>query len=202
MKKLLLTSNGLRNEQIIKTFLDELSKKVEEINALVVAYAQTQEEEFYVNESKQELLKLGVQTVVVKNINDLVDVDKLPDFDLMYVCGGNTFKILHKLRETRLDVYITKQVEQGALYVGVSAGSIIAGPDIEIAGWGSEGDENEVNLQDLEGFNFTDIAVFPHFHEELRREVEEFRKKVEYRVVELTDEQALIVIDDFDKLVG
>ena len=76
----------------------------------------------------------------------------------MYVCGGNTFKILHKLRETRLDVYITKQVEQGALYVGVSAGSIIAGPDIEIAGWGSEGDENEVNLQDLEGFNFTDIA--------------------------------------------
>lgn len=202
MKKLFLTSAGFINQEIIKVFLAELSKPISDTRILVVAYAQNSNEEFYVNESKEELKRIGFVNIATVNMIGSIDIDSLGNFDVIYVCGGNTFAILNKIRETKLDVFIIFQVNEGAIYVGVSAGSIIAGPDIEIAGWGSEGDKNEINLKDLKSFNFIDIAVFPHFHEELRGEVDEFRKKVNYQVVEITDDQAVFVKGKNVRLIG
>lgn len=202
MSKLLLTSAGLINKEISQVLLTELSKPLNKMRTLVVAYAKTPEEEFYVNQSKQELLNFGLRDVVVVNMHHQMGLENLGDVDIVYVCGGNTFAILNKLRGTGLDAYIVDQVDKGAIYIGVSAGSIIAGPDIEIAGWGSQGDKNEIDLKDVKGFNFTNIAIFPHFHEELRSEVEEFKNRVDYQVVELTDEQALLIKDDNVKIIG
>ena len=40
------------------------------------------------------------------------------------------------------------------------------------------------------------MAVFPHYHDELKKEVEEFKNKVEYRVEALTNDQAIFVNED------
>lgn len=202
MKKLLLTSAGLVNKEISQALLEELSVPIEKARVLVVAYAQNKEEKFYVNESKQELLSLGFKNIIVANLNYSLNFNNDANFEVIYVCGGNTFAILNKLRETRLNELIIKQVNQGAVYVGVSAGSIIAGPDIEIAGWGREGDENEIGLTDLRGFGLTEVVIFPHFHKELQEEVEEFKKGVDYKVIELTNNQAVFVKDEENKIVG
>lgn len=202
MTTLLLTSAGLVNKEISQALLGELSKPVNETRVLVVAYAQNPNEEFYVNESKQELSNFGFKDIVVANMHHSIETNNLGNFDVVYTCGGNTFAILNKLRETALDKFILQQVSNGAIYIGVSAGSIIAGPDIEIAGWGSEGDRNEIGLKDLKGFNFTDISIFPHFHEELRDEVNQFRNKAEYRVVEITNDQAVFVKGGEVKIIG
>ena len=202
MNKLFLTSAGIVNKEIRDSFIAELTKPVQESNVLIVAYAQNEQEEFYVNASKKELEDLGFTKIVVANMHYEVKVDSFTNIDVIYVCGGNTFAILNKLRETNLDNFIKKQVADGAIYIGVSAGSIIAGPSIEIAGWGSEGDRNEIALENFAGFNFVDIAVFPHFHKELRGEVDEFRKKVSYKVIELTNDQALFVKGDTVCLIG
>lgn len=183
-------------------FLGELSKSVSGAKILIVAYAQNANEEFYVDESKKELEKIGFVNIAVANMHHSVDINTLGTFDVIYVCGGNTFAILNKLRETKLDTFIISQVSTGTIYVGVSAGSIVAGPDIEIAGWGSEGDKNEIGLKNLQGFNFVKISIFPHFHEELRGEVEEFRKRVNYQVIELTNNQAVFVKGDKSKIIG
>lgn len=200
--KLFLTSAGFTNAEISKVFLEQLSRPASESRMLIVAYAQGPEEEFYVNESKKELQQLGLENIVIANMHNRLDVSGLRNFDVVYVCGGNTFAILSKLRETKLDTFIKQQVRGGAIYVGVSAGSIIAGPSVEIAGWGSEGDTNDIGLLDLAGFNFVDIEVSPHFHEELRLEVEEFKKKSSYRVFELTNDQAVFVNDAEVKVIG
>lgn len=199
--KLLLTSAGFTNPEIAKVFLEQLPNPVSESRILIVAYAQGPEEEFYVNESKQEIQRLGFENIVIANMHSPVYVSALGNFDVIYVCGGNTFAILAKLRETGLGDFIIGQVRNGTIYVGVSAGSIIAGPNVEIAGWGSEGDKNEINLQDLTGFNLVGIEVFPHFHEELRSEVEEFEKKVPYKVFELANDQAVFVNDSDVKVI-
>ncbi|MBI2632852.1 MAG: Type 1 glutamine amidotransferase-like domain-containing protein [Parcubacteria group bacterium] len=100
------------------------------------------------------------------------------------------------MRVTGIDIFIKKVIgQEESLYCGVSAGSIIAGPSIEIAGWGSEGDTNEINLEDLTGFHFTDIAVSPHFKSYLQQEVENFKNKVTYPIIALTDGEALFVQD-------
>lgn len=200
--KLFLTSAGFTNQEIAREFLAQLPFPVGQSRVLIVAYAQNPEEEFYVNESKKEIQQLGFENIVIANMHHPVDVSSLGDFSVIYVCGGNTFAILQKLRETGLSAFIIQQVQAGAVYVGVSAGSIIAGPSIEIASWGSEGDENKISLEDLSGFNLVDLTVFPHFHEELRSEIEEFKKKVSYRVFELTNDQAIFVNDSEVTLFG
>lgn len=199
--KLVLTSTGLSNQKIIDGLFGVLDKNLEESKLLVIAYGQTEKENFYINESKKEVEALGFN-ITVLNMNTEFDIKELQDFDVIYVCGGNTFSILNKMRETGIDTFIKSQINKGSIYIGVSAGSIIAGPDIEIAGWGVDGDSNDIGLKDLKGFNFTDISIAPHFEEEKhRKEIDEFKSKVDYPVQELTDEQALVISESQKTLI-
>lgn len=214
MKTLILTSAGLSNQDIKNAFLSSLKKPISEIKVLIVAYAQNSEEEFYIDQTKTELESVGVFHINIANmhydinIGEIETFDKIPNTkpDVIYVCGGNTFAILNKLRETGLDNYIIEQTSTqtsaSCLYFGVSAGSIIAGPSIEVAGWGSEADENKIGLADLTGFNLTDISIFPHYHNELKAEVDEFKNKVSYQVVELTNDQALVIRGEEVELIN
>ncbi len=191
--KLLLTSAGLANENIKQGFLKLLGKNPETCTALIIAYGQNPEENFYINKAKEEVERLGFMTIVL-NMNDCPGISTLPDFDVIYVCGGNTFAILKKTRELGLPEYIKKQVEMGSVYVGVSAGSIIAGPDIKIAGWGADGDINEVGLTDTQGFKLTNISTYVHYDVERHfQEVEDFKKTVEYPVQAITNDQAIVI---------
>jgi dipeptidase E len=105
------------------------------------------EELFYVNESKKELISIGIREKNIFDLNFFESFEILEsDFDVVYVCGGNTFDILNSLREKKLDLLIEKVLLNNGVYVGVSAGSIIVGPSIKIAGWGSEGDLNNLSL--------------------------------------------------------
>ncbi|TAL50326.1 hypothetical protein EPN81_03095 [Patescibacteria group bacterium] len=53
---------------------------------------------------------------------------------------------------------------KGVMYGGTSAGSIIASPTIEAAGWGGEGaDRNTVGLSDLTSFGFVPFVTHVHY---------------------------------------
>ena len=100
------------------------------------------------------------------------------------------------MRKTGLDKVLIEAVKNGKFYLGVSAGSIIPGPDIEIAGWGDGGDPNDVNLRDLTGFGLVPYLITPHYTETEKADVEGFAdiRKGE-PVIELTDDQAVFVAD-------
>lgn len=195
MKKLFLTSAGFVNKNVANLFLKELNKKPNDCKVFMVSAGLTDEENFYIEESKKELADLGFENIFNFKLNASADFYKeFENSDIIYVCGGNTYYILQKMRKIGLDKKIIEAVENGKVYIGVSAGSIIAGPDIEIAGWGIDGDLNEVNLENLSGLNLIDISFFPHFNEDRnKKEVEEFRNKVNYPLIELTDNQAVFV---------
>jgi peptidase E len=198
--KLFLTSAGFSNKKISEAFVAELGKSPEQATVLVVAYAQNENEQFYVNESVKELKDLGIKKINVFNLHN-PEMILQPNFDAIYVCGGNTYSIMKKVRETKLDKFIIQEIENGAIYVGVSAGSIIAGPGIKIAGHGSEGDPNDVQLTDLNGLKLTDMIIFPHFREPLRHEVESFQKQVKQKVVALTNDQAFVILNGKSKVI-
>ena len=134
--KLLLTSAGFLNKEISNLFLKELSKEPNKSKVFMVTGARTKEEEYYIQESKQELINLGFKDIFVFNLDRKISLDEVKDCDVIYVCGGNTYYILKRFRETGLDKIVIELVNQVKIYIGVSAGSVMAGPNIEIAGWG------------------------------------------------------------------
>ena len=201
MTKLLLTSTGLANQNITNQFLQIIDKPVSQIKIIFVPTASRTEEELkYVHESKKELLDLGISENNIKtlNLDSPISFEKVEDFDVIYVCGGNTFYLLKKVRETGFDKVIIEFAKTDKLYFGVSAGSILVCPNIDIA---SPFDENDVNLTDLTGLNLTDVIVSPHYKDEEKLIIDDFKKKSQYEVVPLTDEQALLVIDGETKMV-
>ena len=201
MTKLLLTSTGLANQNITNQFLQIIDKPVSQIKIIFVPTASRTDEEIkYVHESKKELLDLGIleNNIKILNLDSPVSFQEVEDFDVIYVCGGNTFYLLKKVRETGFDKIIIEFAKTDKLYFGVSAGSILVCPNIDIA---SPFDENDFNLTDLTGLNLTDVIVSPHYKDEEKTIIDDFKKKSQYEVVPLTNEQALLVIDGETKIV-
>ncbi|HRZ30475.1 MAG TPA: Type 1 glutamine amidotransferase-like domain-containing protein [Candidatus Paceibacterota bacterium] len=195
--KLFLTSAGFADQNLRSFFIGNLGESPVNLRVVMLALIKDSEEKFYVDLSRKELEEIGFTSIKFINLNEGLEPKALEKFDLVYVCGGNTFAIYKKIKESGFAGKIEELVKDDKLiYIGVSAGSIIAGPDIEIAGWGSEGDENEVGLQELKGLGLTEVSVFPHYHEELKDEVEAFRRKVSYPVVELRNDQLVYVEGD------
>ena len=197
--KLLLTSSGLDNKKVQKEFLELLEGKPVKTKVLIIFGVKKEEHWEYVKESKQELIDLGIlnENITEANISENISEKKFEsNFDVIYVCGGNTYYILDRLRKTGLDNIIKKLVSENKLYIGVSAGSIIAGPNIRIAGWGIEKDPNEVGLKDLDGFNFIDISFFPHYRNELKQEVDEFEEKINYKIERFKDGEGLMILNN------
>lgn len=189
---LYLTSNGLENKYVAERFKKVLLEKdISLTSFLVVSVQDNDSDAFYLQKTKDELNKIGATNIEVFPLGDKPFIPTR-EYDVIYVCGGNTFVYLDRIRKTGLDKFIIDSVKSDrSVYVGVSAGSIIAGPDISIASWGSEGDSNVIDLKDLSGLSLTNIVVSPHYRDELKSELDEFKKSCGHQVYELTDDQAL-----------
>ncbi|MBI4441499.1 Type 1 glutamine amidotransferase-like domain-containing protein [Candidatus Woesearchaeota archaeon] len=197
MKKLLLTSTGFSNPIIGKEFLELVGKEPNEIKVLFIpTAARTSEEKCHVDESRKELVALGI---LPQNVIDCTLKKPLGHYDAFYVCGGNTFYLLYQLRASGFDRQIKEDVANGKVYVGVSAGSIIAGPEIGIA---APFDENDIQIKDITGLGLTDIIVSPHYCDKEKEIIQDYVKKTEYKVIPLTDQQALCVIGTKVRLIS
>lgn len=87
----------------------------------------------------------------------------ISECDVIYVSGGNTFYLLSELRRSCVAQAIKSAVKEGKIYVGESAGAIVAAPNTKYA---TLMDENSANLSDFSGLNLVPFAVVPHFGEE------------------------------------
>lgn len=193
MRKLLLTSAGFENPKIRLKFLELVGKDPEEIKVLFIpTAAQTKEEKYYANESKKEILELGIKDIIEYNLEG----ETPKEFDAIYVCGGNTFYLLDKVRKSGFDKRVIEFIDKGKVYVGVSAGSIIMGPLIGIA---APFDQNQIGLKDLTGLKLIDSVITPHYTPEEKKIIDKFEG--EHPIIRLTDQQAVLVIGEKEKVL-
>lgn len=190
---LLLTSAGFPNPHVGAVFASHLKDPATARILFFSDAARTEHERTYVRACLVELRDLGCGDLRERTMDTVFTPHEFSEADVVYVAGGNTFHLLRKMRECRFKEALLPFLDRGGLYVGVSAGSIVPGPDIAIAGFGSEGDENDAGMTDLTGLGVVDFTVFPHFTPELRAEAAAFREQANYDVLTLTDEQAVLV---------
>lgn len=118
-------------------------------------------------------------------------------FDIIFVSGGNTFYVLEKIQQSDCAEIIRDYVEQGKIYVGSSAGSILAGPDI-YPSYYLDAVKKVPNLKGYGGLNLTDVVVLPHWGSDYFKELY-LNKRLEHaytsnhKIILLTDSQYLKV---------
>ena len=106
---------------------------------------------------------------------------EVDEYDVIYMCGGNTIYLLQQLQKTDSFGLIIEKVKAGKPYIGTSAGSIIAGPKIPVYLEDSEG----LKLDDYTGFQFINTIIIPHWGSEHFKEMYlEERLKLAYQASE------------------
>jgi len=202
--KLFLTSAGLVPETT-EPFLKLLNKKPERTKlCFIITASHPEENKQYVEKDRERLEELGfkVTEMDLKEENENSLTDKLKDFDVVLVEGGNTFYLLKYVKESGFDKVIKTFLDRGGIYVGISAGTYIAGPDISPTQWKHAEDKNIVGLKDLRGLGLVDFAIFSHYKPEHEPIIKENKHKIPYSVVALMDSQAILIENGNIRYIG
>ncbi|MCH7605248.1 Type 1 glutamine amidotransferase-like domain-containing protein [Patescibacteria group bacterium] len=201
MKTLLLTSAGM---EVKEEILNILPKPANQIKlAHIITASKVEKDTSYVDKDINLMKDVGFSVINVdlEGKNEVELRKLLEPSDIIYVQGGNTFYLLKWVKESGFDTIAKEFVEKEKIYIGVSAGSIIAGSDIEIAGWDGI-DRNEVGLEDFSGLGFVPFCIFPHYKPEHSSFLKEEIAKYSYPVRILNDGQAFLVRGTEVTLIG
>ncbi len=180
--KLLLTSAGMRmKDEILKI----LPKSPQELKlALIPTASNVEQDTTYLERDRSAFIELGfdVEEVDLEGVTTEQLRNRLLDKDVIYVEGGNTFHLLKHVRESGFEIVLRELLENGLIYIGVSAGSIIAGKSVEKA---VGQDSNDAGMVDFIGMNLIDRIIDVH--------CEVGGENPDTGLVSLTDDQAIFV---------
>lgn len=112
-------------------------------------------------------------------------------FDAVFMGGGNTYRLLHRLRETGLGAVLVRLNESGLPIYGGSAGAIVLGADI---GTCAHLDRNESGVSDLQGLDRCGgAAVWCHYVESDDARIGDFVREVGVDVLCLPENAGVCV---------
>ena len=192
---MILTSSLYESIELVKKFLDKNteSKKI----LFIPTAANVEEYKKYMHLTQKAFEDFGyeVENFDVSVFSEEIVKEKLSEAKIVFISGGNTFYLLQELKRKNLITYLKERIENGLLYIGESAGSVIAAPDIEYA---SVIDDKTVatELDDYTGLNLVDFYIVPHFEEEpfvesSRKTVELYKDKLDLKLI--NNKEAILV---------
>ena len=192
---MILTSSLYESIELVKKFLD---KNTESKKILFIPTATNVDEyKKYIHLTQKVFEDFGyeVENFDVSIFSEEIAKEKLSEAKTVFISGGNTFYLLQELKRKNLTSYLKERIENGLLYIGESAGSVIAAPDIEYA---SIVDDKTLatELDDYTGLNLVDFYIVPHFEEEpfvesSRNTVELYKDKLDLKLI--NNKEAILV---------
>lgn len=210
--KLLLTSGGLENKSIINALQDLVQKPFSESKIAFIPTAANLEE----GDKKDWFIK---DLINLKHLNfnsiDIVDISALPkeiwlerlkDIDIIYVEGGNTYHLMYWFNQSGLSEIIPELLKN-KVYVGVSAGTLVATPSIlnsKSEKVFAEKIHQKISDKGLSLFNY---MVEPHINsvwspESTFENLEKKSKDYKYPIYCLDDNSAIKVDGDNVELIS
>lgn len=201
MQRLFLASSGSAVTQAIAT---TIGKKARGMGlAFITTAAEVEEgDKWWLRDDRAALVRVGFEvfdyTVTGKTRNQVKK--DLARAQAIFLSGGNTFYLLQQLQRCNGMSIIKERVNDGVLYIGSSAGSIIAGPDIEPVRMA----DNAVKAPKLKGtksLGLVDFIVFPHWGSDNFRKIYLDHRlahayTTKHQIILLTDNQYVRVEGD------
>lgn len=126
--------------------------------------------------------------------------------DIIFVEGGNTFYLLEKIKECGFDKVAREEVlVKGKPYIGCSAGSWVAGPNIELSKRPDK-DFREATLKSYDALRLVDLVIMPHWGSKYSKDLYlKHRLKIsyqeKYKIILLNNYQYVRVVDEMYQIM-
>jgi len=208
--KLLLTSNGFSNEAIAAALFDLVGKKPSDTNLVFIPTASNVEsghKDWFID----DLINIKKQNFASVAITDISAVPEniwrpqLEEADVLFFEGGNTYHLMSWINESGL-VKLLPEMLKSKVYVGLSAGSMITGPDLNLrlskAIYGEEAEQDSMAGLGLVDFYFLPHLNNLHFAARIEENLNNAMKEIKRKTYVLDDQSALKVIDGKVEYLG
>lgn len=202
--KLLLTSSGLSNPSIAKALFDLVGKKPEDTSLVFIPTASNVEignKDWFINDLNN-LYKQNFKSISIADISAVpqnIWLPQIEEADVIFFEGGNTYYLLEWVNKSGL-ADLLPELLKTKVYVGVSAGSMITSPNLDIKISQTLYNEDMEKENDASALAYVDFYFLPHLNSDYFIKVrEENIKKIanvlQKKVYALDDNSALKVID-------
>ncbi|WP_461809885.1 Type 1 glutamine amidotransferase-like domain-containing protein [Faecalimonas sp.] len=191
---LILTSQGIQTyagSQLIQIALNYLGKSFEREKILFVAYHTDIEKKMVV----KACIRFGFLKENIILLDNLEENPKLiSEISYVYVGEGNVFETLNYIKQKKTEFFIRRIIENGGVYIGSSAGAMVAGDDIIL---GYEFERNIPMLQDLKALGLFSGTIIPHYS---YKNLKQFEKTIDSiilqkyeKIYSVNDEEVLLI---------
>ena len=197
--KLILSSCDFRNEKSKKTILNNLSKPVDQCKLLFIpnekaTYETIHSEKYFLRMQEFGFARDNISVFDYYNEQQFINLD----LDVIYISGGNTFATLRRIKDCGFDKEIIRYVRSGVLYIGGSAGALIAAQSVaHIAAF----DPIPDGMTDFKGLGLFDGILLCHYTKERKTLYDKLKSEGKYKVFALRDEDSLVVTSTNDDVV-
>jgi dipeptidase E len=151
------------------------------------------------NSIKKQGFEVDRYTLTGHSRNEIEE--KISNYDIIYMCGGNTFYLLQQMQKTNSLELIRDVVLTGKPYIGTSAGSLIAAKDIAPTDrLGAR--ELAPDLKDTNGLDLVNFLALPHWGSRHYRDIylgermEKMYEDIDHKYILLNDYQYVNVIEN------
>ena len=191
--KLILSSCDFGNPTSARYIIDNLCKPISDCKVLYFPNEKVTPEKIKSGKYEARVAAFGFlrKNIYVANYFDPAPFLNL-DIDVIYISGGNTFGTMKLIRDAGFDKAIIDYVQNGAIYVGGSAGAHIATADIAHV---AKYDKETFSLTDFSGLGLYNGILICHYKEERKADLDALNALGKYRVIPLSDEQSILVKD-------
>lgn len=167
--KLLLTSAGFSNQSIVNALLELTKKPFKELRLAFIPTAANVEEgdKGWLIDDLANCKKLGFAEIDIVDISALpkeIWEEKLKAADILMFGGGNTFHLMHWLEKSGLREKLPELLKN-RVYVGISAGSMVASKSLSLSQSKKLYYPNETEKpEENKGLGFVDFQIRPHLN--------------------------------------
>ncbi len=157
IRRMLLISNSTLHGS---GYLDHAEQEIRELvgkrTAVIFVPFALQDRQAYVAKTRERLRALGVALTSVHDVSNMRRA--IADAEVIFVGGGNTFRLLKGLYDHDLLDPIRQAVAAGTPFIGSSAGAIVAGPSLK-----TTKDMPVVQPPSFESLGLVSFQISPHY---------------------------------------
>jgi dipeptidase E len=145
-----------------------------------------------------QTLEAKIQIFELENMLGQDVIQQMKDVDIIWMAGGMCGYLMYWLRRMGLDKEIPEMVNNGVIYIGSSAGSMVTSKTLYTSEMPTG--DRELGASVIPGLGLVDFEIYPHYRDELKPEIEKFWKQGSLYLIK--DGEAITVVDGQVEVLG